>query len=39
MTKKQMNLIKGKNHLKKTDGGEKTNSSDEEFVIVKKKGK
>jgi hypothetical protein len=32
-----MNLIKGKNHLKKSYGGEKTKSSDEEFVIVKKK--
>ena len=32
-----MNLIKGKNCLKKTEGGEKTDSSDKEFVIVKKK--
>ncbi len=33
-----MNLIKGKNRLKKgNEGGEKTNSSDEEFVINKKK--
>jgi hypothetical protein len=34
-----MNLIKGKNRLKKeNEGGEKTNSSKEEFVIVEKKG-
>ncbi len=33
-----MNLIKGKNHLKKeNEGGEKTESSDEEFVFAKKK--
>ncbi len=33
-----MNLIKGKNCLKKENGsGEKTDSSDEEFVFVKKK--
>ena len=33
-----MNLIKGKNHLKKeNEGGEKTESSDKEFVFVKKK--
>ncbi len=33
-----MNLIKGKNHLKKeNEGGEKTKSSDKEFVFVKKK--
>jgi hypothetical protein len=35
--KKQMNLIKGKNHLKKeNEGGEKTESSDKEFVFVKR---
>jgi hypothetical protein len=33
-----MNLIKGKNRLKKeNEGGEKTKSSEEEFVFVKKK--
>jgi hypothetical protein len=33
-----MNLIKGKNHLnKENEGGEKTDSSDKEFVIVEKK--
>jgi hypothetical protein len=33
-----MNLIKGKNHLKKeNEGGEKTDSSNKEFVFVKKK--
>ncbi len=33
-----MNLIKGKNRLKKeNEGGEKTDSSDEDFVIVEKK--
>jgi hypothetical protein len=33
-----MNLIKGKNCLKKeNEGGEKTESSDEEFVFVKRK--
>jgi hypothetical protein len=33
-----MNLIKGKNCLKKeNEGGEKTDSSNEEFVFVKKK--
>jgi hypothetical protein len=33
-----MNLIKGKNRLKKeNEGGEKTESSDKEFVFVKKK--
>ncbi len=33
-----MNLIKGKNHIKKeNEGGEKTDSSNEEFVFVKKK--
>ncbi len=33
-----MNLIQGKNRLKiKTEGGEKTDSSDEDFFIVKKK--
>ncbi len=33
-----MNLIKGKNCLKKeNEGGEKTDSSDKEFVIVEKK--
>ncbi len=38
MKKKQMNLIKGKNRLKKENkGGEKTKSSDKEFVFVKKK--
>jgi hypothetical protein len=37
MIKKQMNLIKGKNRLKKNKGGEKTESSDKEFVFVKKK--
>jgi hypothetical protein len=36
--KKQMNLIKGKNRLRKeNEGGEKTESSDKEFVFVKKK--
>jgi hypothetical protein len=38
MKKKQMNLIKGKNCLKKgNEGGEKTNSSNKEFVTNKKK--
>jgi hypothetical protein len=38
MKKKQMNLIKGKNCLKKeNEGGAKTESSDKEFVFVKKK--
>jgi hypothetical protein len=33
-----MNLIKGKNRLKKeNEGGEKTDSTDKEFVFVKKK--
>ncbi len=33
-----MNLIKGKNRLKKeNEGGEKTNSSNKEFVIVEEK--
>ena len=38
MKKKQMNLIKGNNCLKwESQGGEKTESSNEEFVFVKKK--
>jgi hypothetical protein len=38
MKNKQMNLIKGKNRLRKeNEGGEKTESSNEEFVFVKKK--
>jgi hypothetical protein len=38
MKKKLMNLIKGKEHLKRENkGGEKTDSSDEEFVFVQKK--
>jgi hypothetical protein len=32
-----MNLIKGKNCLKKNEGGEKTDSSNNKFVFVKKK--
>jgi hypothetical protein len=36
--KKEKNLIKGKHHLKKeNEGGEKTNSSNNKFVFVKKK--
>jgi hypothetical protein len=39
MKKKQMNLFKGKNRLlkKENEDGEKTDSSNEEFVFVKKK--
>ncbi len=37
--KKKMNLIKGKNCLKKgNEGGEKTKSSNKKFVVVKKEG-
>jgi hypothetical protein len=38
MKKKQMNLIKGKTCLKKeNEGGEKTDSRDNKFVLVNKK--
>ncbi len=38
MKKKQMNLIKGKNCLKKeNEGGEKTESSDKNLFLLKRK--